>query len=87
MGKFDGILICTDLDGTLLRNDKSVSEENKKAIEYFKSEGGIFTFVTGRMPYYSKEAFEKANPNIFLSSLIVLIEVSSITLSFRKKGA
>ena len=36
MNKFQGILIATDLDGTLLRKDKSVSDENKKAIEYFK---------------------------------------------------
>ena len=52
MGKFDGILICTDLDGTLLRADKTISEENIAAIEYFKSEGGYFTFITGRMPYF-----------------------------------
>ena len=44
MGKFDGILICTDLDGTLYKNDKTISEENKEAIEYFKREGGYFTF-------------------------------------------
>ena len=36
MGKFDGYLLGTDLDGTLLRKDKSISDENKKAIEYFK---------------------------------------------------
>ena len=64
MGKFDGILICTDLDGTLLRKDKSVSDENKKAIEYFKSEGGLFTFVTGRMPYYVDDIIKKVEPNI-----------------------
>lgn len=63
MGKFDGILICTDLDGTLLRNDKSVSDENREAIEYFKSEGGFFTFVTGRMPFYVADAYNKAVPN------------------------
>ena len=45
MNKFEGIIICTDLDGTLLKNDKSISKENKKAIEYFQSEGGLFTFV------------------------------------------
>jgi hydroxymethylpyrimidine pyrophosphatase-like HAD family hydrolase len=28
-------LICTDLDGTLYRNDKSISLENQEAIEYF----------------------------------------------------
>ena len=64
MGKFDGILICTDLDGTLYKNDKSISEENKRAIEYFKAEGGYFTFITGRMPYYSMDAYEMAKPNV-----------------------
>ena len=63
MGKFDGILICTDLDGTLYRNDKTISRENKEAIEYFKSEGGLFTFITGRMPYYSVDAYTKVSPN------------------------
>lgn len=64
MGKFDGILICTDLDGTLYRNDKTISEENKEAIEYFKREGGYFTFITGRMPYYSHDAYNAVKPNV-----------------------
>ena len=64
MGKFDGILICTDLDGTLLREDKSISAENKAAIEYFKKEGGFFTLVTGRMPYYVTDILKKVEPNI-----------------------
>lgn len=64
MGKFDGILICTDLDGTLYRNDKTISDENKAAVEYFKSEGGLFTFITGRMPDYSEEAYMAASPNV-----------------------
>ena len=63
MGKFDGILICVDLDGTLLRDDKSISDENINAIEYFKKEGGYFTFITGRMPYFVKDIYEKINPN------------------------
>lgn len=54
MGKFDGILLCTDLDDTLLTTDKRVSDENSKAIEYFKSEGGLFTFATGRVPQGAK---------------------------------
>lgn len=64
MGKFDGILICTDLDGTLFRKDKTVSEENREAIEYFKREGGYFTFITGRMPYYAESAYQAAKPNV-----------------------
>ena len=64
MGKFDGILICTDLDGTLYRNDKTISAENREAIEYFKREGGYFTFITGRMPNYSMSAYRAVNPNV-----------------------
>ncbi len=63
MGKFDGMLICTDLDGTLLKNDKTVSRENIEAIEYFKREGGFFTFVTGRMPYYIGDILKMIKPN------------------------
>ena len=64
MGKFDGVLICTDLDGTLYINDKTVSVENSEAIAYFKREGGLFTFITGRMPYYSMDAYRAASPNV-----------------------
>ena len=63
MGKFDGILLCTDLDDTLLQSDKSVSEENLRAIEYFKSEGGLFTFVTGRVPLGAKPVLRQVAPN------------------------
>ncbi len=63
MNKFKGILICTDLDGTLLRHDKTVSEENLRAIEYFKSEGGLFTYVTGRMPQTTEYVYNTINPN------------------------
>ncbi len=63
MKKFEGMLICTDLDGTLLRNDKTISRENLDAIEYFKSEGGLFTFITGRLPCFSGKICETIHPN------------------------
>lgn len=63
MKKFDGIIICTDLDGTLLKNDKTISKNNLSAIEYFKEEGGIFTFVTGRVPTIVTDIYETVNPN------------------------
>ena len=69
MKKFEGILICTDLDGTLLRNDKTISEENLKAIEYFKSEGGIFTFNTGRLPCMTTKFYDIVKPNAPACSL------------------
>ena len=63
MGKFDGILICTDLDGTLLGSDRKISKENIEAIEYFKSEGGLFTFITGRMPCLVNDIYNAIKPN------------------------
>lgn len=63
MKKFEGVLFCTDLDGTLVKGDKTISKKNIEAIEYFKSEGGKFTFVTGRMPYYAYDYYEKVKPN------------------------
>jgi len=63
LGKFDGILICTDLDGTLLNDEKKISTENEEAIAYFKKEGGLFTFVTGRMPHYVGDYYELVQPN------------------------
>lgn len=46
--KFDGYVIFSDLDGTLLNDNKEVSKENKKAIEYFIENGGKFSIATGR---------------------------------------
>ncbi len=50
MGKFDGYLLCSDIDGTLITSDHRVSKENLIAIDYFKKEGGIFALATGRAP-------------------------------------
>ena len=46
---FDGYLLVSDMDGTLLNSKGKLSEENKKAIEYFVDNGGEFTLATGRM--------------------------------------
>ena len=64
MGKFSGILICTDLDETLLDTDKSISKENIDAIEYFKNNGGSFTFITGRGVNGVGKSIEKVKPNV-----------------------
>ena len=52
--KYEGFLICTDMDGTF-----SVTEENIKAIKDFQAEGGRFTVATGRNISYIDEFFGK----------------------------
>ena len=64
MGKFDGLLLCTDMDNTILTTDKRISEENKSAIEYFKSEGGLFSFATGRTIEGAAPILEQFSPDI-----------------------
>ena len=63
MGVFSGCLICTDLDDTLLTTDKKISAKNKEAIEYFKSEGGLFTFATGRVVQSVNHYIDIIKPN------------------------
>lgn len=46
--RYDGCLICTDMDGTLLTTDKVLSRENAEAIKRFQQGGGLFTVATGR---------------------------------------
>lgn len=57
MGKFDGVLIASDYDNTLVYTAgallsggemPSVSRENREAIEYFMAQGGTFSVATGR---------------------------------------
>lgn len=47
--KFDGYLLVSDMDATLLTNKHKVSDGNREAIEYFTKNGGMFTVATGRM--------------------------------------
>ena len=51
-------LIALDLDGTLLKDDKTVSERSKKAIEEAKKSGHIVVIATGR-PYRSSSMYYK----------------------------
>lgn len=48
MGNFDGYLLVSDFDGTLIDNHFRISEENVAAINLFVEKGGRFLGATGR---------------------------------------
>lgn len=50
MKKYDGILICSDIDCTATSSGGTISQENIDAVKYFIQNGGAFTFVSGRHP-------------------------------------
>lgn len=47
MGIFDGCLLASDIDGTLL-DDGFINPENIERIKFFVNEGGAFAIATGR---------------------------------------
>lgn len=69
MGKFEGVLICTDCDGTLTDANGELSEANAKAIKYFQEEGGKFTLATGRFPDHLNKYADKLKVNAPVISL------------------
>lgn len=50
MDKFEGLVLISDVDGTLIDENNKVPKENIEAIEYFRAHGGKFTLATGRIP-------------------------------------
>ncbi len=56
MGIFDGILICSDIDGTFeSESSHPLPKENIDAVKYFTGNGGFFTFCTGRLDTHLKD--------------------------------
>ncbi len=83
MGKFDGLLLVSDFDNTLVYTEEalqrcvdmpSVSPENRAALEHFMAEGGIFSIATGR----AKPAFETVVDDIPMNGPSVLFNGAAI---------
>lgn len=68
LGIFDGCLLVSDIDGTLL-HDGIIPQKNIDAIEWFKSEGGVFTIATGRAIPAAKYSYELSRANAPLIAL------------------
>lgn len=44
-------LICSDIDGTLLNGGKAIAQPVKDELRRLQSQGIVFAFATGRLPY------------------------------------
>lgn len=72
--KYDGIVLYSDLDGTLLDEERRLSKENIDAISHFVSQGGSFAIASGRMERTTLINFPQLPincPSIFFNGAIV----------------
>ena len=70
MGKFKGIIIVSDYDGTFYNGNKESRVKNIAEVERFKNNGGLFTFATGR-DRHSLMAIEPEYENIVNAPIIM----------------
>jgi hypothetical protein len=79
-------VFVTDYDGTLLKDDLTISKRTVNAIERFRDSGGIFLIATGRMhsgiqPELKKLGLDKVNiPLISFQGALVKYSMSGETL-------
>ena len=59
----DGILLISDMDGTLITKDFHLPERNAAAIERFIKKGGYFSVATGRPEYALKKYLHQVQLN------------------------
>lgn len=64
MGKFDHVVIVSDIDGTFLNREKQIVPRNLAALESFVREGGRFTFASGRVPLNMVRTMSAALPYV-----------------------
>lgn len=67
-GRFDGMLICSDFDGTLFDGTK-ISKEDASAIRFFQENGGNFTITSGRHPKFLGKHRHCVDANTYLIGL------------------
>ena len=80
-------LIITDLDNTLLRSDKSISEYTAKVFERIRAKGYLVAFATARGCAMSRFV-ETIKPDIIVSNgaqqLVLMVRSSTETCCPRK---
>ena len=83
MGKFDGVLIASDFDNTMVYTEgalrsggpvPAISRENRDAIEYFMAQGGTFSVATGRaLPSFAalKDGIPMNGPTVLFNGAAI----------------
>ena len=86
MGKFDGFLIHSDLDGTFAVG-KNIFKENIDAIKYFTENGGKFAFCTGRPTGYLRDInmLDIINAPVCILNGAVVYDYSTEKVLFEKR--
>ena len=83
MGKFDGVLLASDFDNTILNIElprrtgcpiPPISQRNVEALRYFMDNGGIFSVATGR----AKPAFEVVAHGVPMNGPTILFNGAAI---------
>lgn len=83
MGKFDGVLLASDFDNTLIYTETALktgcevpplSRGNREALEYFIHNGGLFSVATGR----ALPAFLHYAPNLPINAPCVVCNGAAI---------
>ena len=74
MGKFDGVLLVSDFDGTIYGSKYEIGERNRKALCTFMDQGGRFTVATGR----AYRTFAEYMPTVPINAPIILSNGSNL---------
>ncbi|MGL5868692.1 Cof-type HAD-IIB family hydrolase [Clostridium chrysemydis] len=77
---FKGYVLVSDMDGTLINDEKEISKENIEAIERFIANGGLFTIATGRR----RNGYDRYS-NLFKVSLPVILSNGGTIFDFEKE--
>ncbi|MBR0510285.1 MAG: HAD family phosphatase [Clostridia bacterium] len=67
MGRFSGILLASDYDGTLADDHGQIVCRNRQALAGFIADGGLFTVCTGR----TKQGFHAYDPRLMNAPVLL----------------
>lgn len=74
MGIFDGVLLVSDFDDTLVDRKKRLPERTKTALSRFVAQGGKFTLASGR----GLESVQKQAPGLSIGAPVIVANGTQI---------